>query len=330
MSGQQLQVTGTESGGGAAETRRRELEAGRLVVRAARRAVEQDGAGGFLARRAAASVAELASGAARQSLGRAASELLEARRSPELARALVCWGGVLEAHALHEAAAEAYEAALRVDAVAETALHAARARRRAGDADAARSLYDRVRGLCRGDVRLCRYAHLGEALLAPDAERALSVRLREFVRAGDAEAAAVAQEERARLRRARGAHDAALRDYGAAALRYGSSADRVRLANAMADLLLSRGAVDAAREALSVAMELAEDGQRAYVVDRLRTVARLQGDQLTLRRWRDEPTARLAVLVPAAPARARAALPARRRAVLRRWRDGLTGARATA
>lgn len=194
-----------------------------------------------------------------------------------------------------------------------------RAHRKAGARDAARALYARVRE--RGDGRLGRFSRLGEALLGESPEAGLAPVLDEAEATGEREVAAVALEERAGLRRHAGRAGEAAHDYAAAALRYDDRRDRLRVAHALADVLLGCGDLDGAREALGAALDQAVTAaERRHAVQRLRTLARLQGDQLGLRRYPPEGPAPLVSLMPrrapapAAPSMADA---------LRSWRDAL-------
>ena len=305
-----------------ASVRTRELETGRLLERATRARLEDGQGARFLVARAHADVRGLDAGSARHALARAVEALEgEAPDRGELAGALVCWGGVLEAHHELEDAVRAFEAALaaRPDAL-DVMLHAARAHRKAGNREAARALYGQVRE--RGDGRLGRFSRLGEALLGDSPESALAVVIAEADAAAEREVAAVALEERARLRRAAGRTPECVADYAAAGLRYEERRDRLRVAHVLADVLLASGDTEAAREALGAALELAASAaERRHAVQRLRTLARLQGDELGLRRYPPEGPAPLVSLMPARRAAAREAesmAPA-----LRAWRDAL-------
>lgn len=168
---------------------------------------------------------------------------------------------------------------------AEVALHAGRVARMQGDADRALELYRRARRLDeRGSIG--RLAAVGEAVVSTNAERALSVVIREAVRAGDHETAAVALEERARVRRSRNRRRAAARDLCTAAARFPDAVDRARVAHELADLCIAINDGIGAREALLVALEAGDPSQREHATSRLHTVSRDLGDQLGQRRWR--------------------------------------------
>lgn len=305
-----------------------EVEAGRLVLRVAdlQHAGEAGApAGVFVWRRAVAAVDALGDGPGRRVLARALEALYEddaaERGAPALTRALACWGGVLERHGELDAAIEVYDAAMRHDpGDAELALHAARARRLKGDRTGAAELYARVRALA-GIGPLSSYARLGQALLEEDAVSALGAVLSSALEGGELEVAAVALEERARLHRRAGDAEAAVRDLMEAALLYLDASDRVRIAHALADLLLAKHDAAGAREALSAGLDVALPAHRPHLVSRLRSVARAQGDELGLRRW---PPSGPSPLVSLAPLRAGRAERPSNAPMLREWRDRLT------
>lgn len=307
--------------------RQRELESGRLVLRAVRLgsadAVAGEGGRSFMVSRAAADVEEMPSGGARRALKRVVCAVAEPawdRRA--LAEALVCYGGLLESHREREAAVEAFEAALSVEpADPELMLHAARSHRKAGHGEAALSLYRRVRES--GDPCLRRLSAIGEALLSQDPDSQLSGVLTDAKSSGDHEATAVALEERARLRRRAGRWGEAVEDCAGAALAYVDRRDRWRVAHSLADLLLARGDLEAAREALGAAMELAVPGDRDQTVQKLREIARAQGDEVGLRRWPASAN-RAAPLVSLMPRRSASPRPDSFAPVVRAWRDELS------
>lgn len=311
-----------------APTRTRELETGSLVERAVRSRLSSGPGARFLARRAARDVASLEPSAARQALSRAVRGIDDAGEPwgcPGLSGALVSYGGVLEGHRQRSEAVAAFEAAMAVRPDdPELMLHAARAHRKAGSREAALTLYRRVRQ--RGDARLARFSSLGEALLSEDPEEALGRVLEEVGCAGDREVQGVALEERARLRRSAAQWAGAVNDLTAAALSYDDRRDRLRVAHELADLLLACGDLDAAREALVAALELSLPDERDHAVQRLRAVARAQGDELGLRRWPPAGRARLVSLMPARGPAAGAVRAASLAAVVRRWRDRLMAA----
>ena len=127
---------------------------------------------------------------------------------------------------------------------------------------------------------------MGEAVVSADAAAALGRAMRRALRAGDAEAAAVALEERAAVRRAHGDRGGAARDLLIASCRYADPVDRARVAHALASLTLTAGDADAAREALQVALAWGDAPQRDHARARLHTLSRDLRDQVGMRRWR--------------------------------------------
>lgn len=168
---------------------------------------------------------------------------------------------------------------------AEVALHAGRIARMQGAAERALVLYRTARALD-GDGSLGRLAAVGEAVVSADPEAALSVVMRDAVTARDLEAAAVALEERARVRRAAGRRAAAARDLCTAAARYPDAVDRARVAHELSDLCIAADDPRAAREALLVALAVGDPSQRDHARSRLHTVSRDLGDEVGMRRWR--------------------------------------------
>jgi tetratricopeptide (TPR) repeat protein len=316
-----LHQTTAAPAGTPSETRVRELETGRLVERAVLTCAAGAPGAEFLVARAAAAVAALEPGGVRHTLERAVVACGGA--SPDRSAAagsLVCYGGVLELHHQVEDAARAFDTALALRPEdPELMLHAARAHRKAGRRETALALYRCVRE--RGDARLGRFSALGEALLAERPVEALGEVLADAQAAGDRESAAVALEERARERRRAGLAAEAVTDLMEAAATYEDRRDRVRVAHALADLLLARGDVAGAREAVGAAAELSGSRDMHHSVQRLRAFARAEGDELGLRRWPSTGPSPLTTLMPLRRAAGQASLaPA-----LRRWRDELTG-----
>lgn len=166
------------------------------------------------------------------------------------------------------------------------ALHAGRVARKSGDGEGALTLYRVARELDATGGSVARLAAVGEAVVSRDAERELGRAIRAAVRTGDAEAAAVGLEERAQLRRRRGARRAAARDLAAAAVRFTDPVDRARVAHRMADLFVAVDDALAAREALFLALAVGDPSQREHARGRLHTVSRDLGDQVGMRRWR--------------------------------------------
>jgi tetratricopeptide (TPR) repeat protein len=272
--------------------RERELEVGRLVLRAV------SGRDAFLTRRASAAVAALDGSAARRALRRVVRALAEADDRAVRA-ALPSYGATLEQHGAHEAAAEVYELAMRLwpgDAAAT--LHAARAARRSGRRDDALRLYRRAGQECAGDPHMSLLVRIGEALVSKQPLESLTAVVRDARRAADRDALAIAREERARLA-SRERNGLAVRDLAAAAGRYSDRTDRVRVLHLLAELLSGRGDLLGAREALLAAAEQAGATHRGHSVQRLRTVARSLGDELELRRSRGQAAAGPVTLAPA-------------------------------
>jgi tetratricopeptide (TPR) repeat protein len=290
-----------------------ELETGRLLVRAF------EVGSGFLVRRSQSAAAVLEASPARRALSRVAHCLDQGDRKAASA-GLLSYGAVLERHGEHEAALDVYRAVCRerpTDACA--ALHAARAARKSGRRAEAESLYRQAGAGC-GDAHLARLAALGEALVSDEPLIAVTAVMRAARLAGDCEALGVAREERARLQLAAGRKKEALCDLAAAALRFQGRRDRVRVLHRLAELLSARGDLAAAREALLLALELADERQRAHTVQRLRTVARSMGDQLELRRSRGRGAADIVTIGPVGRLQPSALSRAGR---VRRWRSRL-------
>lgn len=302
--------------------RERELETGRLVERAVRARLGGEPGAPFLVARARADAERMEASGARQALLRAVeaiSQPVPDRKA--LSCALAAWGGVLERHHHWRAAVAAFETALAArPRDPELMLHAARAHRKAGDRDAALALYGKV--LRRGGGRLARFSRLGEALLGRAPEDGLARVLGEAEAARDQEVAAVALEERARLRRDAGRIRDAVADYTRAALRYEDRRDRLRIAHTLTDALLACGDVAAAREALGAALELSTREERPQALQRLRALARSAGDELGMRRYPASGPTPLVSLMPSRAARPRGESLA---AVVREWSDAVCG-----
>ncbi len=259
--------------------------AGRLVLRVLDR--EEDHARPFLARRAEHAVRRLPEGPERRHLGHVLRAALTLDADVDhRTLALVAWAGHLESRGLLDWAGTVYARARAFHPDdPELTLHAARVARKLGDVEAARTLYRRVERLDDPSGRLARMAGIGQALLTVEPRAALARSLRSAVRAGDAEAAAVAQEARAALRRDAGELDGALRDYLGAAVRYGHRADRGRVGHEAADMLLAARDPLAARELLLATVEVAHPAQAERARARLLGIARTVGDDLGQRRW---------------------------------------------
>jgi len=267
-----------------------------LVLRVVRRraapalAESPDGvlsADAFLVRRARHAVRGVRDGTGRRLLSRILDSHLQPGAGPDArACALLGWAGHLESRGRLTEAARVLELATeRRPNDPGLALHAARVARKSGNRAGARALYDRVRDLDDGGGDLERMAAVGSALLAADPVRELGRAIRRAVRAGDGEAAAVAQEARARARRRGGDADGAVRDFLVAGARFEDAADVGRIGHALADLFTSTGDLAAARRALLETERRGHPEQAQRARARLFTIARTRGDELGLRRW---------------------------------------------
>lgn len=267
-------------------------DATRLVLRATRRRAT---ASPFAFRRAATAVARLPEGPERRQLLR----ILGCRSDAATADALVIWCGQLESAGRITEATEALDVALACTPDDPTLiLHAARVARKADDRARARLLYDLVAELDHGDGRLSRLASVGRALVSERPERGLGRALRGARLADDHEAAAVALEARAAIRRAKEDVGGAVRDYLLAAARYGDPLDVGRIGHELADLLTSVGDIMAARHVLMVTERRARPRQALWARARLLVIARALGDEVGMRRWADAPTPPLTSLTP--------------------------------
>lgn len=192
-------------------------EAGGMVVRAL--ALEARGSAGaaFGRRRAAQEVARLGGSEERRLL----TKLLEAPGEARvLAKLLAAYAAELERQGrLREASAALLLARRLWRDSPEVALRAARVARLSGRAGRARRLYARVRALDDGSGHWSHLAAVGEALLSPDPQRALTAVIQAAVLSGDDAAVVVGLEERASLRRAQGDEAGADRDRCIAAFR---------------------------------------------------------------------------------------------------------------
>lgn len=210
---------------------------------------------------------------------------------------LLEWAGYHEGRCrLREAAAILDHAVDERPTEIEPILGRARVARKGGDVERARSLYRRVRQLADADEVLGELAAVGEAMVAPDPEAALTGALRRLRSLPVPEATAVAYEARAQVRRRSGRPGAALRDYLAAAIRFTDAMDRGRLGQEMADLLIGIGDALAAREVLLHTLRYAHPRQVTGLESRLRVLARTMGDDLGVRRWADVPMPELVTL----------------------------------
>lgn len=290
-----------------------------LVLRSVESALEGEPGGAFLRRRAEAAVEGVESGVERALLRRLLL-LGEAGDASGLAGTLVDYGYQLETtRRLPEADAVLTLARCAAPESAAVALHAGRIARKQGDGERALALYRLARELDGSGGGLARLAVIGEAVVSREAERALSQAVRAAVREGDAEAAAVGLEERARVRRAGGARDAAARDLVVAAARFRDPVDRARVAHQLADLHLAGDDPLAAREALLLALEMGDSTQRGHARGRLHTLCRDLGDQVGMRRWRSFTPPALVSLSAGPRRRVQRSAAAR----LARWRERL-------
>jgi tetratricopeptide (TPR) repeat protein len=299
--------------------RGRRASTGALVLRVVERAVAKQW-NEFLAVRAVAEVERLPRGVERsvlrRLLGLAREEATGSWGEP-LAEMLVEYAGELElTQRLSEADAAMLLALTTAPGCAEVALHAGRVARKLREHERALELYIRARELDATGGTIARLASIGEAVVSPMPERALGRVIRRAIRAGDAEAAAVGHEERARVRRAAGERQAAARDLCVAALRYVDPVDRARVAHELADVALVMGDLETAREALLLAVSCGDGPQRDHARSRLHTLCRSVGDEVGMRRWRTFTRPTLVSLSLAGPPRARSAAAA----VLARWR----------
>ena len=269
--------------------RGRRAAAGALVLRAVQRALEHGEGAEFIVERARREVAGLEKGQERAILRRLLV-LLEGEdevRAEQLAAPLVSYACELErTRRLPEADAALALARSAAPGDAETALHAGRVARRLGDRARALELYGTARDMDGGNGSIARLAAIGEAVVSEYPERALSRVVRAALAAGDAEAAGVGLEERARVRRAAGDRRGAARDLCLAGMRFTDPVDRARVAHDLADVAVVAGDPLAAREALLVALEWGDAPQKEHARARLHTLARDLGDQVGARRWR--------------------------------------------
>lgn len=271
-----------------------------LVLRVAR---EMPDAGTFAARRARDAARRLPDGSERRLLLRILdTHLVHGGPPGDRACALLGWAGHLEMHGRLTEAATALEIATgQCPDDAGLALHAARIARKAGDQDRARDLYARVRELDDGRGHLGRMASVGCALVARDPVRELGRAIRRAVIAGDSEAAAVAQEARARLRRRNGDVDGAVRDFVVSGARFDDPVDIGRVGHALADLFTAAGDLPAARRALLETERRGHPEQVRRARGRLFSIARESGDDLGIRRWGEAGPPPLVSIAPRTP-----------------------------
>jgi len=301
--------------------RGRRAAAGALVLRAVEQAAERAEGLAFVLARARMETDALPSGAERAILRRLLAHLDGGDAEPgRLLDSLVSYACELEkTRRLPEADAALSLARTLAPADAEAALHAGRVARKLGERERALELYRAARDLDGAEGAIARLAAIGEAVVSAHPEAGLARVIRRALRDGDAEAAAVGLEERARLRRSAGNRRGAARDLCLAAVRFTDPVDRARVAHELADVAVAAGDPLAAREALLVALEWGDAPQRDHARARLHTLARDLGDQVGARRWRSSRRPALASLslYRGAPARDSAA------PRLARWRAAL-------
>jgi hypothetical protein len=219
------------------------------------------------------------------------------RDLPKGLSALICWAGHLESRGRLAAAGQVVDVAVELSPLdPELALHAARIARKAGNHRRACELYEDVERLADGAGEFARLSRVGRAMIGPNAEEELGRLLREALRSGDTEAAAVAQEARALERTARGRRVAAIRDFLVAAVRFRDAADIGRIGHRVADLLVAARRVPSARRILEATARHSLPEQARWARARLYELARLTGDQVGCRRWRDDRQAGLVSL----------------------------------
>ncbi len=253
----------------------------------------------FLRRRAEFELRELPDGIERRLLDLVLRAATSASGTTASTRALLAWAGHLEGRGLYPWAGDVVDRALRLHpGHAEITLHAARIRRKAGETDRARELYDRVLAAPDPSGRLPRMARIGHALLEASPEARLGREIRRALGEGDPEAAAVAQEARARVRATQGKLRGSLRDYLMAAIRYDHPVDLGRIGHDAADLLLRHGEIAAARRVLLEVEAKGHPGQVDRARARLRDLAVAQSDEVGARRWSDAPPTSLVSLSP--------------------------------
>ena len=268
--------------------RGRRAAAGALVLHCVQRAHAGIEGWWFLHARAHVELLALGDSAERSILHRICAVVEEGVRAPAcVAELLVIYACELErTRRLPEADAALDMARSLSPEDAEIALHAGRIARKLTDHARALELYRRARSLDGDAGEIGRLASIGEAVISENPERALARVIHAAVRAGDAEAAAVGLEERARLRRAAGRSVAAARDLCIAALRFRDPVDRARVAHALADVALAAGDPLTGREALLLVLTCGDAPQRDHARSRLHSLSRDLGDQLGMRRWR--------------------------------------------
>jgi len=305
--------------------RRHRAGVGALAMRVVQSALAGEDGHAFLANRAARELETLPRGAERSILSRIvllAEKGATAECGGPLSSLLVAYAFELETtERLPEAELAIALARTGTPGCAETALHAGRIARKMRRHERALLLYREAQALDTGDGTIARLGAIGEAVVSEDPERGLGLAMRHAVRAGDLEAAAVALEERARFRRAQGRRGGAIRDLCMAVLRFSDPIDRARAAHELTDVATTLGDVATAREALLLAARCGSGPQQDHARSRLYTLARSQGDQVGMRRWRTFGRPSLVSIISSRTT----CRPSPAAAVLARFREGLQG-----
>ncbi|CAN5803808.1 hypothetical protein BH23GEM6_BH23GEM6_15930 [soil metagenome] len=261
-----------------------------LVLRCTEDLLNGGSGSDFTARRVEAEVASLPRGTERSLLRRVSRLAVRAGAGGEqerLGETLVLYGCELEKSRRMEEASAVLELARNLQPHnAEISLHSARVARLRGDREGALALYRQARDLDAGAGKIARLAAIGEAVISERGEQLLSAVIRKAIIVQDAEAAAVALEERALLRRRRGDREGSARDLCFSAWRFQDPVDRARVAHRLADLFIAADDPAAAREALLLALAIGDESQQDHARARLHTVSRDVGDQVGQRRWR--------------------------------------------
>jgi tetratricopeptide (TPR) repeat protein len=237
----------------------------------------------------------------------------------QLAKLVATLAYTLERGRQMEEASAALELAIRLNPEASVLwLHAARVARKLGRREQAAMLYREVRKRSGGAPLLEAMGRVGQALISGDPIHDLGRAIRHALAGGCPEAAAVAQDERARQRRRAGDLRGAIRDYAGACRRYTDVADRGRILHEMADLLIAAGDCNGARVVLTTAAACGREEQRDQARRRLHVLARAAGDMIGARRWRGAACSTTIVFLapPLRPATGRPLIGARTRELL--------------
>ena len=302
--------------------RARRAAASALVLRAVERRIEHGQSCAFGVARAGAELAALGPSREGSILQRLLLSLASDDVQGGVTKQLVKYACHVETSRLPEADAALALACILAPDKADVALHAGRVARKSGDRERALAAYRAARDLDGATGPVARLAAIGEAVVSADPASGLAGAIRSAIRAGDDEAAAVGLEERARIRRAAGDRQGAIRDLCRAALRFTDGVDRARVAHLLADVALAQGDTASAREALLAVLVWGDPPQRDHAQSRLHTLSRDTGDQVGMRRWRSFERASLVSL----SVRPRSGSPSRLAPRLVRWRELLAGA----